>query len=79
MNGRFELAACESTLLSEIAMPECKRRDIAKTYRLALESRERDSIDWRKVNAAIIARWSVSGLVWIKTQAITGQAFERKA
>ena len=74
----FELAACESVLLREIAMPEMRRRDIAQTYRLALQSSERDKIDWKKVNAAIIERWSVSALTWIKEQAWSGKCFEEK-
>lgn len=74
----MELAACESTLLGEIAMPEMKRKSIAKTYCLALRSSERDRIDWGKVNRAIIARWSVAGLNWIKEQAHSGKCFEGK-
>lgn len=72
---RMELIDCQQTLLDEIAMPDCKRRDIAMTYALALKSSERDSVDWPKVNAAIIARWSRSGLGWIKDKAWSGKAF----
>lgn len=74
---RFELAACTSTLLDEIARPESKRRDVAKTYCLALRSSE--PTDWRAVNTAIIARWSVSALNWIKKQAHSGKCFEPTA
>jgi hypothetical protein len=72
----FELAACEATLLREIAAPECKRLSVAKTYALALRSSERDRVNWGKVNRAIIDRWSVSALDWIKTQAHTGKCFD---
>ena len=76
---RIELANCEGVLLREIAMPQMKRRDIAKTYRLALASSECKQINWLKVNDAIIARWSVYGLYWIKEQAWSGKCFaERK-
>lgn len=71
----IELMACESTLLSEIAEPKFKRLDIAKTYRLAMESSERDRIDWKKINDAIMARWSRSALEWIKKQAHSGKCF----
>lgn len=71
-----ELIQCEDTLLREIADKSLKRRSIAKTYALALASSECRTIDWSKVNAAIIARWSVSGLEWIKKQAWSGKCFE---
>lgn len=65
-------------LLREIAEPDLKRRDIAQTYRLAMlaEDVTGERIDWSEVNAAIIARWSRSGLHWIKKQAHSGQCFE---
>jgi hypothetical protein len=72
----IELAACERTLLQEIGMKEMKRLDVAKTYALALRSSERDRIDWAKVNRAIIDRWSVSALNWIKERAWSGKCFE---
>lgn len=73
----IELADCENFLLNEIAMPAMKRIDVAKSYRLALESAERDAIDWAKVNHAIIDRWSKSGLNWIKNQAWSGKCWEK--
>jgi len=65
----FELVDCEGTLLREIADPVFKRADVAQTYGLALVSGERDRVDWAKVNRAIVARWSVYALNWIKTRA----------
>jgi hypothetical protein len=61
-----ELACCEATLLREIADPRLRRLDIAQTYGLALRSSERTRVDWAKVNAAIMARWSRSALEYIK-------------
>lgn len=61
---RIELADPQGQLLEEIANPKMRRRDVALTYRLAL--RNADRVDWRKVNEAIISRWSVSALAWIK-------------
>ena len=75
---KIQLCDCENTILREIAMPEMKRRDVAQTYRLAMESSERDKIDWGKVNKAIMDRWSKSGLIWIKTQAWNGKCFNGK-
>lgn len=66
---RIELANCEATLLREIACKDMKRKDVAQTYALAMLSSERDSINWRKVNEAIVSRWSMYALTWIKTMA----------
>jgi hypothetical protein len=62
-----ELACCTRVLLNEIASKEMYQRDVAKTYALALRSSY--PTDWAKVNAAIIARWSISGLDRIKNMA----------
>jgi hypothetical protein len=64
-----ELCDCENILLREIATPELKRPDIAQTYLMAMLSSESNDINWRKVNEAIIARWSRSALEWIKKEA----------
>lgn len=70
---RFVLCNCEETILSEIAAKGSTRRDVALTYRMALCSPERrSSIDWAKVNGAIIDRWSPSALQWIKREAWKG-------
>lgn len=71
---RAVLTDCQNTILHEISMKEIKRRDVAQTYRLAMESGE--TIDWGIINRAIIERWSRSGLIWIKTQAHSGKCFE---
>ncbi len=65
----IELADCEATLLAEIAEPTCKRKDVAATYALALVSSERSRIDWKRANTAIIERWSLYALQWIKKRA----------
>jgi threonine synthase len=70
---RIELAACEQTILAEIADKRMKRKDVAQTYALAIRSSER--IDWAKVNYAIMQRWSLSALKWIKEQAHSGKCF----
>ena len=68
----MQLVCCTETLLNEIANG-AKRRAVAQTYRLAMESSS--PTDWATVNAAIIERWSVSGLMWIKKAAWSGACF----
>ena len=65
---------CESVLLVECGIPQIKRNDIAITYRFAMEAdaQGREKIDWSTVNAAIINRWSRSGLLYIKKRAWDG-------
>jgi len=71
---RIELICCTRVLLDEIANKAVKRRDIAQTYAFALCSSE--ETDWPKVNRAIIDRWSVSGLEYIKNLAWSGKCFD---
>lgn len=71
----IELAQCEQTMLGEIADPRMKRRDVAKTYALAMKSSECDTIDWSLVNRAIVDRWSPYALEFIKGLAWSGKAF----
>ena len=61
---RIELADPEGQLLGEIADPKMTRRDVALTYRLALKTQDR--VDWPKVNEAIVRRWSVAALKYIR-------------
>ena len=63
----IELADCTNTLLGEITDKKMKQKDIALTYRLSLMSTE--PTNYKKVNRAIIERWSVAGLVRIKEMA----------
>lgn len=61
---RIELAFPEQVLLDEIADPRMTRDDVLLTYALAMQSSE--AVDWRKVNEAIVARWSMSALRYVK-------------
>lgn len=70
----IELALCTQTLLDEIANPKMRQKNIAQTYRLAMKSSE--ETDWATVNAAIVRRWSRSGLEHIKEMAWSGKCFE---
>ena len=53
-------------ILAEIANGS-KRLAVARSYRWALALGL--ATDWKTVNEAIIARWSISGLAWIKKEA----------
>jgi hypothetical protein len=68
---RFELGDPEGQLLKEIADPSMTRRDVALTYGLAIRS-GKERVDWPKVNRAIVDRWSLSALEWIKDFAWKG-------
>lgn len=72
---KMELCCCESTLLDEIKDKRLKQINIAQTYSLALRSSEKD-INWKKINIAIIDRWSLSGLLRIKRLAWSGKCFK---
>lgn len=65
----LELMCCESTLMREIADKGIFRKGVALTYALMLRSSDRVHVNIAKVNAAIIERWSVSGLEYIKNRA----------
>ena len=69
----LELANCTNHLLHEIADRAMYRRDVAQSYALALRSSE--VTDWATVNAAIIARWSLPALEYVKYLAHTGRCF----
>ena len=67
---RIEMVCCEDTLLDELAGGKAvTRRMVALTYAFAVCSSERASIDWSRVNKAIIERWSPHALEWIKREA----------
>ena len=63
---RLEICGIEKMLLEEIGCKTMKRKSVAKTYALGMRSLE--MIDWDHVNSAIMVRWGVSGLDWIKKQ-----------
>lgn len=42
------------------------RKDAAAVYADALREWTTDGVSWPEINGAILARWSVSGLDWIK-------------
>jgi len=70
---RAELVDAQGTLLREIADPRMKRDTVAVAYALALrksfDPRLDDVVDFATVNRAIMERWSLSALKYIKTKA----------
>ena len=66
---RIEMVCCEDTLLDEIASPGVTRRMVALTYAFAIYSSERNTVDWPRVNRAIMDRWSPYAMEWIKREA----------
>lgn len=60
----IEMINCQATILHEIGNKPFKRKHIALTYAFCLRASE--SVDFALVNSAIIERWSVSGLIYIK-------------
>jgi hypothetical protein len=71
MNIQVNLINCTQTLLAEIADKRMKREDVALTYAMAIKSAAQDAEqpDWPLINKAILARWSQSGLGFIKKRA----------
>ena len=63
-----ELCCCTDVLLEEITRPENTRDDVAATYTLAIQSSE--PTNWGKVNMAIIERWSLNALKYIKEKTL---------
>ncbi len=67
-NGiRVELVNPDRVILEEIAMPKMTRNSVALTYAFCL--RQRDDVDFGKINRAILSRWSFSALDYIKARA----------
>ena len=65
----LELMLCEQTLIEHIANPRATRDVVANVYGMAIMSSEARTLNWRRVNEAIIARWSRSALEYIKRRA----------
>jgi hypothetical protein len=66
---KINLINCEETLLHEIGTTALKQADVAVTYAMAICSTESESVDWARVNKAIMMRWSKGGLDRIKKMA----------
>jgi hypothetical protein len=58
----------EQRLLKAIADKRQTRDDVAVTYAYALRG-DHEQVDWAKVNVAIMERWSLNALRYIKREA----------
>lgn len=56
-------------LLDEIGNEENTRDDVAISYAIAIRHRVLGETNWRQVNTAIVERWSLSALEYIKREA----------
>lgn len=54
----------EAQMLREIADKRMTRDDVKVTYAFGLLTPR--EVDWRRVNEAIVERWSVSALAYVK-------------
>ena len=49
---------------------DCKtRKDYAREYAFLLQTVDLGSPSWKEINAEILERYTMSGLIWIKTRA----------
>ena len=64
---RVELWNLERVILEEIENPKINRNSVALTYAFCL--RENDQINYRRINRAILDRWTFSSLEYIKARA----------
>jgi hypothetical protein len=72
---RFVMIGAAETIVAEID-GGATQKQVAQTYRLAMESmRHGESPDWKRINAAIVERWSLAGLVRVKKLAWSGKCF----
>ena len=65
---QMRLRVLEERLVSLAKDPASVRRDLVPAYRAGIRLDSR-TFDWKRVNAAILARWSPAGLDWIKREA----------
>jgi hypothetical protein len=69
MSDTIELMDCERVLLDAIGDRKATRDTVASAYWMSLRSSYGRTVDWSKVNHAILARWSRAALEYIKTKA----------
>lgn len=69
MKLRMHLMCCEMVIENEIKRG-ARRKDVALTYAMTIrsESAGRET-DWKRINAAIEAKWGRRGLVAVKNRA----------
>ena len=66
---KIEMMFCEETILQEIADKNFTRDSIALTYAFCRDAKKTQNINFRTINEAIVKRWSLSALGYIKEKA----------
>jgi hypothetical protein len=66
---RVEMVDPEGQIMGEIADSRMKRDDVALTYAFCIRQGAADGVDFATINRAIIDRWSLSALRYIKEKA----------
>ena len=66
---KVELMFCEEIILQEIADKKFSRDNIAITYAFCRDAKKTQNVNFRTINEAIIKRWSLSALEYIKNEA----------
>lgn len=64
-----ELMFCEETILQEIADKNVTRNSVALTYAFCRDAKKNQNVNFRTINEAIVKRWSLSALEYIKNEA----------
>lgn len=64
---KVELMSCEEGIIEEIESGDFTRDEITLTYAFYISSNQKP--DFGKINRAIVTRWSVSALNYIKKKA----------
>jgi len=67
-SNRIEVCDPEELIERECTDPVITRDNVASSYALAMRVTSR-KVDWSRINRAIVARWSMAGLVYIKRAA----------
>lgn len=68
---RINLVCCTDVILQDLGAAEATQREVALTYAMAIKSQAQgaDKPDWPTINKAIITRWNMKALEWIKKRA----------
>lgn len=67
---QINLVCCTQVIQQEIKSG-CTRKGLALTYAMAIRSEAQgaDKPDWPTINRAILSKYTISGLEWIKKRA----------
>ena len=66
---KIELMFCEEMILEEISNKETTRDSVALTYAFCRDAKKTQNVNFRTINEAIMKRWTLSALEYIKNEA----------